>query len=83
MGVKLSISSCNLTDVYVNKEKGYTILTLSCGKDGGKFNLNVGALDVSQVPELEKIKVEAEIVGELYGRNQSLKCSKFSFAPVG
>lgn len=80
MGANLTISRCVITNIYHADKSNRDYLTIMDGES--TFNLSSGDLDLSKVPVLTTVKVEAEVRGTMYGKNQSLICTAFKATPI-
>lgn len=80
MSAKLVIPRCVVTNVYQSEKSGKQYLTLQDGE--GTYNIGSGDLDLSKVPTLVPLHVEAEIRGFMFGKNQSLTALSFTAKPV-
>lgn len=76
----LIIPRCNVTKVYHAQKSGIDYLTLTDGVS--EFNISAGELDLTKVPKLVPLRVEAEISAFVFGKNQSLKALTFKAVPV-
>lgn len=80
MGAQLVIDRGVITLIYHAEKSGRDYLTIMDGES--TFNLSSGDLDLSKTPTLTPGKIEAEVKGFLFGKNQLLSCQKFKFTPA-
>lgn len=80
MSAKLILNRCVVTNIYHAEKSGKDYLTLQDGE--GTYNIGSGDLDLSKVPTLVPMVVEAEVRGFMFGKNQSLTALAFNFKPI-
>ena len=79
MSALLVIPRAVITQIYHAEKSGRDYLTVMDGES--TFNLSSGDLDLSKTPVLTPGKIEAEVKGFMFGKNQSLSCQTFKFTP--
>jgi len=79
-GAMLMIPRAVITQIYHAEKSGRDYLTIMDGES--TFNLSSGDLDLSKTPTLTPVKIEAEVKGFLFGKNQSLSCLSFKATPL-
>lgn len=80
MGARLIIERAVITQIYHAEKSGRDYLTVMDGES--TFNLSSGELDLSKTPTLTPCKIEAEVKGFLFGKNQTLSCQSFKATPL-
>lgn len=78
--MKLSIPRCIVTKCYHSDKAGKDYLTIETGES--TLQISGGELDLSKVPLLVPLKIEAEITSRMFGRALALYAVSFSATPI-
>lgn len=75
--MKLIIPKGNITKVHHSEKSGQDYLTIEEGDS--TINISSGDLDLSSVPTLEPVTIEADVQGFVFGgKNQVLRARSFT-----